>query len=103
MLCRLADGQQPAHQPPRCNCEAYLALQQQFQQTVVAHAGDQPGEASEAATAGAELWLAAVQGRAAGADDATKRELKADMVLMMHYGLFDCGRHSPALVGVCPR
>ena len=80
-----------------------MALQQQFQEFVVAHAGDRPGQACEAAAAGAELWLAAVQGRAAGADAATKRGLKADMVLITYYGLFDCHIYSPALAGVCPR
>ena len=86
-----------------CGEEDYLALQEHFNAMVVAHATDTPEEANERAAHGAQQWLGVVEGAAGRADAYGLRKLKAQMILLAYYELFDAHRHSTALAGVCPR
>ena len=83
-----------------CSQDDYQPLHQQFQAMIVAHASELPEEASAEATSGAQQWLATIE--AAEAEGSPQRKLKAQMVLLAYYGLFDMHRQSAALADVCP-
>lgn len=70
---------------------------------VVAHATEALEEASEGAAHGAQQWLVVVEEAAGRADACGLRKLKAQMILLAYYELFDVHRHSTALADVCPR
>ena len=82
-----------------------MALQQQFQAAIVAHASQEPLAPSNDASVAAQQWLTQIETKAAAAaaDDAVKRGLKTDLVLLTYYGLFNANVYSSALVGICPR
>lgn len=96
-----------AQQHEVCGEEDYLVLQQNFHAMVVAHATEAPEEASERAAHGAQQWLGVVEEAAGRADSlwiaCGLRKLKAQMILLAYYELFDVHRHSTALADVCPR
>ena len=68
-----------------------------------AHATQAAEESSEEGARGAQQWLGVVEEAASRADACGQRKLKAQMVLLAYYGLFDVHRHSAALADVCPR
>ena len=86
-----------------CGEEDYLVLQQHFHAMIVAHATEAPEEADVEAANGAQQWLGMVEEAASRADACCLRKLKAQMILLTYYGLFDEHRHSAALADVCPR
>lgn len=92
-----------AHQPPACGTHDYLELQRQFQTMIAAHATETPQESSEEGVTAAQHWQAVIEQAAAAADCNAKRTLKAHIILLTYYGLFDTHRYSTALAGVCPR
>lgn len=96
-------SQSAAQRHEACGEEDYLALQQHFHAMVVAHATEAPEEAGERAAHGAQQWLGVVEEAAARADAYGLRKLKAQMILLAYYELFDVHRHSTALADVCPR
>lgn len=102
--CARPGGHQLAAQRHElCGEEGYLALQQQFRILIVAYATEAPAEAGAAAASGAQQWLGVVEEAGSRAEGAALRKLKAQMVLLAYYGLFDVHRQSAGLADVCPR
>lgn len=104
--CNVLD--RPRHQSAAqrhqvCGEEDYLVLQQHFHAMIVAHATETPEEADNEAANGAQQWLEAVEEAANRADAWALRKLKAQMILLAYYELFDVHRHSAALADVSPR
>lgn len=96
-------NQSAAQRHEACGEKDYVALQQHFRAMVGAHATEAPEEASERAAHGAQQWLGVVEEAAGRADACGVRKLKAQMILLAYYELFDVHRHSTALADVCPR
>ena len=94
--------QSAAQRHQMCGEEDYLALQQHFCAMILAHATEAPEEAANEAANGAQQWLGVVEEAASRADACGMRKLKAQMMLLAYYGLFDVHRHSAALADVCP-
>ena len=103
VICRPHKEQHAVWQPAVCRTEAYVALQRQFQACITAHASDDAQEPSDAAAAGAQQWLSMIEEAATTADACGKRLLKASLILMAYYHLFDTHRQSAALADICPR
>ena len=86
-----------------CTHRDYAALQQQVEAMITAHATEEAQEASNEAIHGAQQWAGVVEDAASMADGSAKSKLKAEMVLLAYFGLFDQHRQSAALAAVCPR
>ena len=105
-VCNVLDRphcQSAAQRHEVCGEEDYVALQQHFCAMVVANATEGSEEANEEAANGAQQWLGVVEQAASRAEACGLRKLKAQMILLAYYGLFDVHRHSAALADVCPR
>lgn len=108
-VCNVLD--RPHHQSAAqrhevCGEEDYLVVQQHFHAMVVAYATDSsepPIEDDVEAAHGAQQWLGVVDEAASRADACGLPKLKAQIILLTYYGLFDEHRHSAALADVCPR
>lgn len=81
----------------------FASLQRSFQTHVSAHATPDCQAASPAAAEAAQQWLTVLHRSTVDVDAAAKRCLAGQVILLMYYELFDCGRVSSALADLCPR